>query len=157
MQWANDAVKAPAYSDASHRGECHRIEDLGVRLIQTGKDRFTVVYGKQVKQGLSYGEAAASMAPASCTRSPATACSTIASAASANCPSFPRNSGIRAMTDIQTDVLHRKPFTVPTTHGGMRLSLNSAAKAGEVRYTPAGAGETRLSPSPDLQRSVPCL
>lgn len=59
MQWANDAVKAPAYSDASHRGECHRIEDLGVRLIQTGKDRFTVVYGKQVKQGLSYGEAAA--------------------------------------------------------------------------------------------------
>jgi len=29
-----------------------------VSLIQTGRDRFTVTYGKQVKAGLTYGEAA---------------------------------------------------------------------------------------------------
>ncbi|MBO4228140.1 hypothetical protein [Bradyrhizobium neotropicale] len=32
-----------------------------VRLYQTGFDRFTVEYGKQVRQGLSYGAAAAEL------------------------------------------------------------------------------------------------
>jgi hypothetical protein len=29
-----------------------------VRLLQTGIDRFTVEYGKQIKRGLNYGDAA---------------------------------------------------------------------------------------------------
>ena len=31
---------------------------FGVRLEQTGKDSFTVIYGKQVKRHLSYSDAA---------------------------------------------------------------------------------------------------
>lgn len=37
---------------------CHKIEELGVKLQQTGIDRFTVTYGKQVKRGLDYRDAA---------------------------------------------------------------------------------------------------
>lgn len=39
---------------------CHTIEGLAfpISLIQTGKDRFTVVYGKQTKKRLSYAQAA---------------------------------------------------------------------------------------------------
>jgi hypothetical protein len=59
MAWADDAVTYPAFSERTNRGECHRDEACGVRLIQTGKDRFTVVYGKQVKADLNYAQAAA--------------------------------------------------------------------------------------------------
>lgn len=41
--------------------ECIKTEVDGqypVTLIQTGLDRFTVTYGKQVKAGLSYAQAA---------------------------------------------------------------------------------------------------
>jgi hypothetical protein len=40
---------------------CHEITDLAfpIKLEQTGVDRFTVTYGKQVKKGLTYGAAAA--------------------------------------------------------------------------------------------------
>jgi len=39
---------------------CYEIEDVafGVRLLQTGVDRFTVEYGLQVKSGLNYAAAA---------------------------------------------------------------------------------------------------
>lgn len=39
---------------------CHEIGDLAfpIRLEQTGVDRFTVTYGKQVKRGLTYNDAA---------------------------------------------------------------------------------------------------
>lgn len=38
----------------------HAVTDLdcAVTLHQTGKDRFTVTYGLQVREGLTYGEAA---------------------------------------------------------------------------------------------------
>jgi hypothetical protein len=38
----------------------HRVSDLDtyVTLVQTGHDKFSVVYGKQVKVGLTYTEAA---------------------------------------------------------------------------------------------------
>lgn len=32
-----------------------------VTLFQTGRDRFTVVYGKQVKKGLTYADAASEL------------------------------------------------------------------------------------------------
>lgn len=32
-----------------------------VRLIQTGFDQFTVQYGKQIKRGLNYGDAASEL------------------------------------------------------------------------------------------------
>ena len=40
---------------------CHETTGLSfpIRLLQTGRDRFTVEYGKQVTKGLSYMEAAA--------------------------------------------------------------------------------------------------
>lgn len=57
MQWADEAVKARPFSEETRRGECARFEDLGVRLIQTGIDRFTVVYGKEVKAGRTYAQA----------------------------------------------------------------------------------------------------
>lgn len=39
---------------------CHEITDIafGVKLEQTGVDRFTVTYGKQIKSRLNYGQAA---------------------------------------------------------------------------------------------------
>lgn len=39
---------------------CHETKGLAfpVKLYQTGVDRFTVVYGKQVRTGLDYGHAA---------------------------------------------------------------------------------------------------
>lgn len=39
---------------------CHEVTDLDspVQLAQTGIDRFTVTYGKQIKTGLTYNEAA---------------------------------------------------------------------------------------------------
>lgn len=58
MRWADEAVKARPFTEESNRGECHRIGDLGVRLIQNGIGNFTVVYGKQVRAGLDYSEAA---------------------------------------------------------------------------------------------------
>lgn len=40
---------------------CHSITDLAfpITLNQDGIDRFTVIYGEQVKSGLTYAEAAA--------------------------------------------------------------------------------------------------
>jgi hypothetical protein len=37
---------------------CHQLQDLSVKLEQTGKDKFTVTYGKQIKHGLNYSQAA---------------------------------------------------------------------------------------------------
>ena len=39
---------------------CHETTGLAfpVKLEQTGIDRFTVTYGKQIKRGLNYGQAA---------------------------------------------------------------------------------------------------
>jgi hypothetical protein len=56
-QWAVDAVKARPFDQSTMRGECVFDRENGVRLIQTGKDRFTVVYGKEVKTGLTYAQA----------------------------------------------------------------------------------------------------
>lgn len=39
--------------------ECFHTGD--VTLYQTGRDRFTVVYGKQVKKGLTYADAASEL------------------------------------------------------------------------------------------------
>ena len=36
---------------------CYESKPLNVKLEQTGFDQFTVVYGKQVKTGLSYADA----------------------------------------------------------------------------------------------------
>lgn len=42
------------------RHVCHETHASGwpIRLIQTGFDRFTVEYGRQIKDDLNYGEAA---------------------------------------------------------------------------------------------------
>ncbi len=41
---------------------CYEIKEteiaFGIRLFQTGKNKFTVEYGKQVDSGLSYSQAA---------------------------------------------------------------------------------------------------
>jgi hypothetical protein len=43
------------------RGTCYHNTDLDVQLTQTGIDRFTVRYGKQVKTALTYSQAAAEL------------------------------------------------------------------------------------------------
>jgi hypothetical protein len=39
---------------------CHKVAnlDFDIRLLQNGRDSFTVVYGKEIKSGLSYSQAA---------------------------------------------------------------------------------------------------
>lgn len=39
---------------------CHELNLAGftIQLVQYGKNNFTVIYGKQVKENLTYGEAA---------------------------------------------------------------------------------------------------
>ncbi len=64
MQWADAAVKAKPFDPETGKGECYRDEQHGVRLIQNGVDRFTVVYGKSVKTSLTYAQAAAEMGAA---------------------------------------------------------------------------------------------
>ncbi len=43
---------------------CYNNLDYDIKLLQSGRDNFTVVYGKQVKKKLNYGDAASELGAA---------------------------------------------------------------------------------------------
>lgn len=62
--WSIPASESQPEADLFRRGQCILLSTLDIELIQKGVDKFTVRYCKQVKDGLTYGEAASELGAA---------------------------------------------------------------------------------------------